>query len=115
LLPTVPATAITPEQHVPPTPDMLVDELAFLRMVEHGVEQRLAFRWRHVDDADGHQAVDVDRLAAGVLVGAKHRMGAFGEGHGAAVVALLGRSIVSEGHGLTAFSPFADRRASAVD
>ena len=50
-------------------------------------EQRLAFVCRHVDDADRHQPVDVDRFLASVLLGAKDRMRALAKGRSAATVA----------------------------
>ncbi len=63
-------------------------------MIEHVIEQGLAFGLRHVGDAHRHQPIDVDRLAAGVLVGSKGRMRAFGEGDGAAAVAFLRRAVI---------------------
>ena len=43
-------------------------------MVENRVEELVAILFRHVDDVHGHQPVDIDRLAAGILVRAKQRM-----------------------------------------
>jgi phage shock protein PspC (stress-responsive transcriptional regulator) len=93
---------------------VLVDEVALFGMLEHGAEQRLAFLRRHVDDADGHQPVDVDRFAAGVLVGAKDRMAAFGESRCAAAVAALGRAVIVVVHRLAALEPAAERRIEGV-
>jgi hypothetical protein len=47
-------------------------------------------------------------------VRAKHRMGAFGEGHGAAAVAALGGAVVIVVHRLAAFEPVANRRIERV-
>src|SRR5438309_131529 len=62
--------AVVPQEEVANAPDMFVDKFLPLGVVEHGVEQRAALFLRHVDDADRHQPVDVDRLAVGVLLGA---------------------------------------------
>src|SRR4051794_17546144 len=92
--------AVIPKQQIAHAPDMLVDEFALLGVVEHGVEQRFALLRRHVEDADRHQPVHVDRLLAGVLLGAKHRMRALTEGRGAAAVTLLRRAVIVMVYGL---------------
>src|SRR6266568_7046858 len=86
--------AVVPEEEVADAPDVLVDKLPLLGVVEHGLEQRVALFLRHVDDADRHQSVDVDRLAVGVFIGAEHRVDALAERFGAFAVALQGRAIV---------------------
>src|SRR6266516_7800135 len=82
--------AVVPQEEVADAPDMLVDKFLLLGVVEHGVEQRAALFPRHVDDADSHQPVDVDRLAVGVLVSAEHRVDALAARLGAFAVALQG-------------------------
>src|SRR4051794_32711122 len=81
--------AVVPEQKIADPPDVFVDEFFFLGMVEHGVEERLGLFLRHALDTHGHQPVDIDSLAAGVLVSAKYWMDAFTERHRAFAVALL--------------------------
>src|SRR5206468_8699318 len=87
---------------------MLVNEFSFLGVVEDGLEQRGALLVRHALHADRHQAVDVDRLAAGILMRAEDRMHAFAERLGALVVAALDRAIVVMVYGATAFELVAD-------
>jgi hypothetical protein len=101
--------AIVPQQQIAHAPDVPVDKIVFLGVLEHVVEQRLALGLRQVDDADGHEPVDVDGLAPGVLVGAKHRVHALGEGGGAAAVALLGRAVIVVVRRVAAFELAADR------
>src|SRR6266571_2949029 len=86
--------AVIPEQEVADAPDVLVDKFLLFGVVEHGLEQRAALFLRHVDDADRHQPVDVDRLAVGVLIGAEHRVDALAERFGAFAITLPGRAIV---------------------
>ncbi len=93
---------------------MLVDEFPLLGMIEDLVEQRRALLLWHVEDADRHQPIDVDRLLAGVLVGAEHRMHAFSENLGAFAVAALGRAVIVVVQRLAAFEPLADRRIERV-
>src|SRR6476620_2036431 len=100
--------AVVPQQEIAHAPDVRVDEFGLLGMVEHGVEQRFALLRRHVDDADRHQPVHVDRLLAGVLLGAKYRMRALTEGRGAAAVTLLRRPVIVVVHGWAALEPAAD-------
>src|SRR6266700_477692 len=95
--------AVVPEQQVAHAPDMLVDEFPLLGMIEDLVEQRRALLLWHVEDADRHQPIDVDRLLAGVLVGAEHRMRAFAENLGAFAVAALGRAVIVVVQRLAAF------------
>src|SRR5712691_4281338 len=106
--------AVVPEEEVADAPNVLVDKLPLLGVVEHGVEQRVALFLRHVDDADRHQPVDVDRLAVGVLIGAEHRVDALAEGFGAFAIALLGRAIVVVMDGLAAAELVARRGIERV-
>src|SRR5436305_12014898 len=43
-------------------------------MIEQRLEQRVAFAFRHVLDSHGHQPIDVDRLASGLLMCPEHRV-----------------------------------------
>src|SRR2546428_45596 len=52
--------AIVPKEEIAEPPDVLVDELSSLRVIEDGIEQRPALLVRHVDDADGHEPIDID-------------------------------------------------------
>ena len=61
-------------QQVADLPDVAVDEFRLLGVVEQRLEQRVALLLRHAFDLPGHQPVDIDRLAAGFLVRAEHRM-----------------------------------------
>ncbi len=106
--------AVVPEEQVADAPDVLVDEIPLLGVVEHGVEQRAALFLRHVDDAGRHQPVDVDRLAAGVLIGAEHRVDALAERLGAFAVTLPGRAIVVVMDGLAAAELVAHRGIERV-
>src|SRR3989440_6002831 len=106
--------AVVPEEKVADAPDVLVDKLLPLGVVEYGLEQRSALFPRHVDDADGHQPVDVDRLAVGVLVGAEYRVDALAERLGALAVALQGRAIVVVMDGLASAEPAANRGIERV-
>src|SRR5258708_13145547 len=102
--------AVVPEEKVADAPDVLVDKFLLLCVVEHGAEQRVALILWHVDDADRHQPVDVDRLAAGVPVGAGHRGGALPEPPGALSVTPQGRGVVVVVDGLSAAQPFSPSR-----
>src|SRR5258706_607716 len=94
--------AVVPEEQAADAPDVLVAKFLLLGMVEHGVEQRAALFLRHVDEADRHQPVDVDRLAAGVLLGGEYRGGALAEPFGAFALVLSGRAVVGGSEGLSA-------------
>src|SRR5262245_909142 len=100
--------AIVPQQEIAEPPDVLVHELSSLRVIEHRVEQRCALLVRHALDADGHQSIDIDSLAASVLMGAEHGVLAFAESLGAPVVAALDRAVVVMMDGLAAFELVAD-------
>src|SRR6266704_932464 len=106
--------AVVPEEKVADAPDVLVDKLLLLGVVEHGLEQRVALFLRHVDNADGHQPVDVDGLAVGVLIGAEHRVDALAERFGAFVVTLAGRAIVVVMDGLASAELVAHRGIERV-
>src|SRR5712692_6574219 len=94
--------AVVPEEELADAPNVLIDKLLPLGVVEHGLEQRGALFLRHVDDADRHQPVDVDRLAVGVLIGAENRVDALAERFGAFAITLPGRAIVVVMDGLAA-------------
>ena len=93
---------------------MLVDKLPLLGVVEHGSEQRVALFLRHVDDADRHQPVDVDRLALRVLIGAEHRVDALAERFGAFVITLQCRAVVVVMDGLASAELVAHRGIERV-
>lgn len=59
---------------------MRIDELQLFGMVEDRVQERFAFRLRHVDDADSHEAIHVYRFAPSFVVGPKNRMRRLTEG-----------------------------------
>src|SRR5260221_5095090 len=71
--------AIVPHQEIVDAPSVAIDEFSSLGMVEHGLEQFVALGLRHVDDLHAHEPINVDRLTAGLVVGAKHRMHRLGE------------------------------------
>src|ERR1700733_688421 len=72
--------AVVPDDEVADPPNMTINEFRLFGMIEHRVEQFVALRCRHVDDLYGHQAIDVDRLAAGLVMGAEYRMDGLSEG-----------------------------------
>src|SRR4051812_14448405 len=67
--------AIVPDQEIARPPDMLIDELRLLLMVEERGEQAPALLLRYALDLARHQAVDEQRLAAGGGMGAHDGMG----------------------------------------
>ena len=66
--------AVVPKQHVADAPFVRIDERGLLRMIEHPGEKRAGLPIRHAFDADGHQPVDVGRLAAGLVMRAEEGM-----------------------------------------
>src|SRR5438552_7031571 len=56
--------AIVPHQQVARAPDVLVDELALLLVIEQLLQERIAFSPRQAFDLARHQTVDVKRLAS---------------------------------------------------
>src|SRR5215217_1599299 len=66
--------AIVPHQDVAGSPDMLVDELRLLLVVEELLQNRFALLARQAFDLARHQAIDVERLATCGRMRAHHRM-----------------------------------------
>ena len=75
---------------------MGIDELRLLHMVEDGFQNGRRLFVRHALDADGHQAVHIERLAAALVVGAHDGVVGFAEGLGALAIALLHGAVVVE-------------------
>src|SRR5262249_20797555 len=80
IVPCMGRAAVVPHQEIADTPDVAIDEFRAFGVVEHRIEEFVAFGLRHVDDLHGHEAIDIDRLAARLVVGAKHRMHGLAEG-----------------------------------
>src|SRR5262245_40982900 len=76
---------VVPQQEIADLPDMAVDELRLLGVIEQRFQQRVALLLWQAFDLAGHQPVDIDRLAAGLLMGAEHRMGRLRGGPDAAL------------------------------
>src|SRR5205823_8992100 len=73
--PRVQRAAVVPEEQITDAPAVLVDELRPLNRREHGAEQPLALLAWQALDVVRHQPVDVERLAAGRRMRARHGMG----------------------------------------
>src|SRR5438876_825817 len=52
--------AVVPDQKIAAPPDMLVDELGLLLVIEHQVEKLLALLARHPLDPHRHQTIDIE-------------------------------------------------------
>src|SRR5262249_40747510 len=86
--------AVVPYDQIADPPLVAVDELRLLRGVEQRTEQRVALLGRKAVDSYGHQPVDVDRLAPGLVVRAKDRVVGLGEGLDPVRAAARGGAVV---------------------
>src|SRR5437899_1661858 len=55
--------AVVPDQKIAGSPDMLIDELGLLLVIEQQVEKLLAVLARHPLDPHRHQAIHIEGLA----------------------------------------------------
>ena len=81
--------SVIPQQQIAFAPDMGINKFGLFRLIEQRIQQQLAFRRCHVHDLHGHQAVNVNRLAAGFFMRPEHRMDAFIEGFDTPVISPL--------------------------
>jgi hypothetical protein len=100
--------AIVPKKQVPLLPDMGVNEIRIFHVIEKDVEKLFALRVVHAVNTLGHQAVNINGFAPGLVIGAEDGMRAFSEGLGAAPVALLDRTIIVMMKGAFAFQLLTD-------
>src|SRR5262245_13469062 len=66
--------AVVPNDQVAGPPHVPVIEFRLLGMIEERLKECIALRLWQVLDPYGHQPIDIDRLASGLVMGSEHRM-----------------------------------------